>query len=200
MLDRMSPSPPDQEAQEPARNRPKDARQEELPPSVSENIETITAFYQRHEEHMSLPQTIIEKMSVMLGSPGYVAASVIFMIGWIVANLVAMELGFEEVDEPPFFWLQGIIAVNAFIISTTVLIRQNRMSKLAQHHARLDLQVNLLTEEKTSKIIAMLEALRRDLPGVAGNVDHEAHEMAEPADAKTVLEVIESETDNCEKK
>jgi uncharacterized membrane protein len=144
---------------------------------------------------MSLPQRMIEKIIVILGSPGYVAGSVVFMVVWIVANLVALELGYEEVDEPPFFWLQGIIAVNAFIISTTVLIRQNRMQKLAQHHARLDLQVNLLTEEKSSKIIAMLDALRRDIPGIVSDVDHEANEMAQPADAKAVLDAIEGEED-----
>jgi uncharacterized membrane protein len=193
MLDRMSTSPENQQA-------PHDQQQEDLPSSVSENIDTITAFYQRHEERMSLPQTLIEKMSVILGSPGYVAASVVFMVGWIVANLVALELGFEEIDEPPFFWLQGIIAVNAFIISTTVLIRQNRMQKLAQHHARLDLQVNLLTEEKTSKIIAMLEALRRDIPGMPSAIDQEATEMAQPADAEKVLAVIESEEEDMQNK
>ena len=171
-----------------------------MPPSVSENIDTITAFYQRHEEHMSLPQRMIEKMSVILGSPGYVAGSVVFMAGWIVANLAALELGYAEIDEPPFFWLQGIIAVNAFIISTTVLIRQNRMQKLAQHHARLDLQVNLLTEEKTSKIIAMLEALRQDIPGIANEVDHEARQMTRPTDAKAVLDAIETESETPEKK
>jgi len=69
------------------------------------------------------------------------------------------------------------------------------MQKLAQHHARLDLQVNLLTEEKTSKIIAMLEALRRDMPNMASDVDHEAKQMAQPADAKAVLDAIESESD-----
>ena len=46
----------------------------------------------------------------------------------------------------PFFWLQGLVALNAFIISTTVLIRQNRMSTLANQHAHLDLQVNLLAD------------------------------------------------------
>lgn len=191
MLDCMSTPPADPP--------PAQDQRDDLPPSVSENIDTITAFYQRHEEHMSLPQTIIEKMSVILGSPGYVAASVVFMVGWIVANLVALELGYEEVDEPPFFWLQGIIAVNAFIISTTVLIRQNRMQKLAQHHARLDLQVNLLTEEKTSKIIAMLEALRRDTPGIAPLDDPEAQDMARPADADAVLSVIENEQESVDK-
>jgi uncharacterized membrane protein len=189
MLDRMSaPSHHGKEQSGPDRSGP-----DELPPSVTENIDTITAFYARHEERMSRPQRIIEKISVILGSPGYVAGSVVFMVGWIIANLAGYELGYHEIDEPPFFWLQGIIAVNAFIISTTVLIRQNRMSTLAQHHARLDLQVNLLTEEKTSKIIAMLDALRRDIPGVKGDVDIEAVEMAQSADPNAVLDAIEDE-------
>jgi uncharacterized membrane protein len=107
-------------------------------------------------------------------------------------------MGWKTFDEPPFFWLQGIVSLNAFIISTTVLIRQNRMSKLADHHAHLDLQVNLLTEEKSSKIIALLEELRRDMPDVRNKVDSEADELAKHADAKAVLSAIEREQGGCE--
>jgi uncharacterized membrane protein len=170
-------------------------RETQLPPSVSENIGTIADFYARHEEHLSLPQTLIEKLSLILGSPGYVAGSVVFIVCWIVWNLVAPEHGWRQIDEPPFFWLQGIITLNAFIISTTVLIRQNRMARLAEHHAHLDLQVNLLTEEKSSKIIALLEQLRRDLPNVSNRQDPEAEDMAKPADARAVLSAIEREQD-----
>jgi uncharacterized membrane protein len=67
------------------------------------------------------------------------------------------------------------------------------MAKLAEHHAHLDLQVNLLAEEKSSKIIKMLEELRRDLPGVRDKPDHEADELAHPADPKAVLSAIERE-------
>jgi uncharacterized membrane protein len=169
------------------------APREELPPSVNENIGTIAEFYARHEQQMSWPQTVVEKISLFLGSPGYVAGSVVFVVCWIVANLVAPDYGFAQADEPPFFWLQGIVALNAFIISTTVLIRQHRMAKLAEHHAHLDLQVNLLAEEKSSKIIAMLEELRRDLPIVQNKPDREAEEMAKPADPKAVLSAIERE-------
>lgn len=165
----------------------------QLPHSVAENIGTIADFYARHEEHLSRPQKIIERISLILGSPGYVAGSVVFVVCWIAANLVAPDLGVDMFDEPPFFWLQGIIALNAFIISTTVLIRQNRMSRLADHHAHLDLQVNLLAEEKNSKIISMLEELRRDLPNVRNKQDHQAEELARPTDAKVVLSVIEQE-------
>jgi uncharacterized membrane protein len=166
-----------------------------LPPSVSENIGTISEFYARHHEQVTGTQKVVEKLALFLGSPGYIAGSVVFIVCWIVANLVAEDVGWTQLDEPPFFWLQGIIGLNAFIISTTVLIRQNRMSRLADHHAHLDLQVNLLTEEKSSKIISLLEELRRDLPNVRNKDDREAEELSKPADAKAVLSAIEQEQD-----
>jgi uncharacterized membrane protein len=166
-----------------------------LPQSVTDNIGTIAEFYERHEQRMSPAQAAIEKLSLVLGSPAYVVGNIGFVVCWIIANLVAPELGYKQVDEPPFFWLQGLVGLNAFIISTTVLIRQNRMSKLAEHNAHLDLQVNLLTEEKTSKIIALLEELREDMPNVRNKIDLEADELAKPADTRTVLSAIESERD-----
>lgn len=167
----------------------------ELPSSVSENIGTIAEFYARHDEHVTATQRVVEKVALFLGSPGYVAVNIVFIICWIAANLLAPDFDLEQIDEPPFFWLQGLIGLNAFVISTTVLIRQNRMSRLADHHAHLDLQVNLLTEEKTSKIIELIDQLRRDLPGVRSEVDREAEELAKPADPKAVLEAIEDEDD-----
>jgi uncharacterized membrane protein len=165
----------------------------QLPPSVNENIGTIADFYARHDEHVSTAQRAVERMAHFLGSPGYVFANVVFIVCWIAANLIADDIGWKQIDEPPFFWLQGIVGLNAFVISTTVLIRQNRMSRLAEHHAHLDLQVNLLTEEKSSKIIALLEELRRDLPNVQDKPDREAEELAQHADAKAVLSAIERE-------
>jgi uncharacterized membrane protein len=168
----------------------------QLPPSVNENIGTIAEFYARHHEQVTTTQAIMEKVALFLGSPSYVAVNVVLIVCWIAANLVAPNLGWTQVDEPPFFWLQGFVSLNAFIISTTVLIRQNRMSRLADHHAHLDLQVNLLTEEKSSKIIALIEELRRDLPNVSNKPDREADELAKPADARAVLSAIEHEQDS----
>jgi uncharacterized membrane protein len=170
----------------------KDPRSE-LPPSVSENIGTIAEFSARHEEAITRTQRFVEKTAHVLGSPAYVAVNIAFIVVWIAVNLIVPRLGYQRIDDPPFFWLQGIVSLNAFIISTTVLIRQNRMSKLADHHAHLDLQVNLLTDEKCSKIIALLEELRQDLPNVATKDDREADELARPADPKAVLSAIERE-------
>lgn len=173
-----------------------------LPHSVHENLGTIAEFHERKKEQLSPAQAFFERVSLVLGTPAYVAANLVFAVCWIAWNLVAPNIGFTQIDEPPFFWLQGLIGLNAFIISTAVLIRQNRMSKLANHHAHVDLQVSLLADEKTSKIIQMLEELRRDLPQVADRVDPEAEELARPTDTEAVLSIIEesSERLNCEKK
>ncbi|QOL50826.1 DUF1003 domain-containing protein [Massilia litorea] len=162
-----------------------------LPQSVNENLDTIAEYYARHEEKVTRAQAFVEKMSVFLGSPGYVATSVGVIVVWIAWNLGAFELHLQPFDPPPFSFLQGFITLNAFIISTTVLIRQNRMSKLAERNAHLDLQISLLSEEKISKIIAMLEEIRRDSPTLPDKIDEEADELAESADTSTVLEAIE---------
>ena len=181
---------------------PDDELNSRLPSSVHENLGTIAEFYERNEERLSKAQAFFERLSLFLGSPGYIAANLVFAVCWILWNLGAPYLGYRQIDEPPFFWLQGLIGLNAFVISTTVLIRQNRMSTLANHHAHLDLQVSLLADKKTSKIIQMLEELRHDMPNVRDKGDPDADELAKPTDTRAVLSAIEREAEgfNCEKK
>ena len=165
-----------------------------LPHSVSENIGTIADYCERNEEQVTTAQKLVEKVSLFLGSPSYFAVNITFIVCWLLWNSLAPTFDLEQIDEPPFYWLQGFVSLNAFIISTTVLIRQNRMSKLAERNAHLDLQISLLSDEKTSKIIAMLEEIRRESPNLMGKPDREAEELAKPADAPSVLSAIERET------
>lgn len=165
-----------------------------LPHSVSENIGTIAEYCERNEEQVTTAQKVVEKVSLFLGSPSYFAVNATFIVCWLAWNSLAPVFDLEQIDEPPFFWLQGFVSLNAFIISTTVLIRQNRMSKLAERNAHLDLQISLLSDEKTSKLIAMLDEIRRESPNLMNKTDREAEELAKPADAPSVLNAIERET------
>jgi hypothetical protein len=54
--------------------------------------------------------------------------------------------------------------------------------------------VSLLAEDKASKIIDLIEELRRDLPNVHNRVDLEAIEMASKPDHETVMDIIEERT------
>ena len=105
----------------------------------------------------------------------------------MLANVVARRLGMAGFDPPPFFWLQGIVSLGALLTSTVVLIRQERLAKLEERREHLDLQVNLLTEQKTTKLIHLFEELRRDLPMVKNRHDPESEAMQQPTDPHRVL-------------
>jgi len=165
-----------------------------LPSTIDENIGTIADYCERNEQRATPAQKIVEKISLFLGSATYFAVNALFIACWIAWNASASTFDLPQPDEPPFFWLQGFVSLNAFIISTTVLIRQNRMSKLADRNAHLDLQISLLADEKTSKIIAMLEEIRRDSPNLADKPDREADALSTPADTTSVLEAIDQKT------
>jgi uncharacterized membrane protein len=99
-------------------------------------------------------------------------------------------MGWMPFDPPPFSILQGLLTLVALITTTIVLIAQNRQTKLEQQHAHLDLQVNLLTEQKVTKLIHLMEELRRDLPMVRDRHDPQAAAMQRPADTAEVLSAI----------
>ena len=159
-----------------------------LPPEhVADNIETILAFYRREEENTSASQRALERVSRGLGRPVFLAATLLFVASWIGAQ----SLGWMDFDPPPFFWLQGILGLSALLVATVILIAQNRQSSIEAMHAHLDLQVNMLTEQKVSKLIELIEELRRDLPMVRDRRDERAEAMQEPADAQGMLQALD---------
>jgi uncharacterized membrane protein len=157
---------------------------------VSENIDAVADFYAREEQKISRPRDFIEKASEFVGQPLYLGCVIVFVALWILANVYADRFGWAPFDPPPFPWLQGFIGLAGLIVGTAVLIRQSRLGQLAEQHAHLDLQVNLLTEQKATKVIQLLEELRRDLPIVENRRDEQVEELQKPADPNALLDAI----------
>ncbi|MEO7095962.1 MAG: DUF1003 domain-containing protein, partial [Polyangiales bacterium] len=99
-------------------------------------------------------------------------------------------------DPPPFFWLQGCVALGALLTALMVLTTQNRQSRHVEERAHLDLQVNLAAEQKTAKLIALLEELRRDLPNVPNRRDAIADAMTRAVDPHAALKALEDTFEN----
>jgi uncharacterized membrane protein len=72
-----------------------------------------------------------------------------------------------------------------------VLHAQRRLARLETQRAHLDLQVNLLTEQKVTKLIDLLEELRRDLPMVKNRVDAEVAILQQHTDPAQVLSALD---------
>lgn len=158
---------------------------------ISQNVESIFEFYTREEKKISRSQRAVEVIGSFLGRPFFLACILLFVGLWILDNVLPSELGTVQFDEAPFFWLQGIVSLCALLTTTVVLIKQNRMGKLQEQRAHLDLQLNLLTEQKTTKLIDLIEELRRDLPMVKDRHDPEATVLQQHTDPQHVLATID---------
>ena len=158
---------------------------------IGQNIENIVAHERREWEQTSASQRRVERVSRFIGRPGYLIGLLGVVIVWIGLNVAGEMLAFDPADPAPFLILQGLLTLLALITTTIVLIAQNRQTKLEQQQAHLELQVNLLAEQKVTKLILLIEELRRDLPIVKDRHDPEAAALQEPADATQVLSALE---------
>ena len=166
-----------------------------VPEHISQNIDSILAFYRREKQKISDPKRFLERVGGFMGRPSYLASVLSFVAIWLLANALSERFGFAPLDPPPFFWLQGVVSLGAMLTATVVLITQNREAKLEAQRLHLELQVNLLTEQKTTKIIRLLEELRHDLPMVKDRHDPEAAALQKPMDADGVLAALEERRD-----
>lgn len=158
---------------------------------ISQNIEAILDFYEREEQKISLSQRIMERISCFIGQPVFLGSILFFVALWILANVMLRQSGMAEFDPAPYFWLQGIVGLGALLTATVVLSKQNRLAKLEEQRAHLDLKVNLLTEQKTAKLIDLMEELRRDLPNVRDRHDPEAMALQQSMNPELVLAALD---------
>jgi uncharacterized membrane protein len=161
-----------------------------LPSSAKENLEVLSQFTDREESQISGFQLAIERVSRFFGSPAYFAFAVVFIAMWIAVNMWGKTHGWRHVDNPPFFWLQGLVSCNALLLTVAVLIRQSRMAQVAEHRAHLDLQINLLTEQKVTRLLQIMDEPRRDLAVQHGGPDEGASDMTKPADTHALMHAI----------
>jgi uncharacterized membrane protein len=165
-----------------------------VPEHVVRNVQAVTEMHLQAERTVCAHQRAIESGTARLGHPAslYVIVAVVFL--WGLVNVLGPRLGLRAVDSLPFFWLQGVVGLAALLTAAMVLITQNRQAKLIERRMHLDLQVNLLTEQKTAKLIELLEELRRDLPNVRNRRDAEAEIMQHAAEPLKVIAAIEEQT------
>jgi uncharacterized membrane protein len=162
-----------------------------LPEPISQNIEAIIALHARHEKNVPRHQKFVEAVTTFFGRPSFLYSILLVIVLWVTPNILPKRLGLPRFDPPPFSWLQFSLAIGSLLMTTGVLIKQNRQEKLAEQRAQLSLQLNLLSEQKIAKLIALVEELRQDLPNVKNRHDPEAEMMKEAADPHAVIVALE---------
>lgn len=161
-----------------------------LPAHIEGTVEAIAKLHADHHRQAGKLQRLVERLTSSIGRPRFIAGMTIVIVAWIAGNLLLPLAGLKAWDEPPFSWLQGAIGLLALYATVLILTTQRRDDQLAGHREQLTLELAILGEQKSAKIIALLEELRRDNPALRNRVDHEAAAMSVAADPQAVLDAI----------
>ena len=149
----------------------------------------VAALLKRREEEKaatSREERIADAISKFAGSMNFVYLHLVLYGGWIVVNLPWVPL---PKFDPSYVILAMAASVEAIFISTFVMISQNRMSRVADQRADLDLQISLLAEHEITRLVTLVTELaeRMNLPSAR---DPELRELAQDVAPERVLDRV----------
>ena len=151
---------------------------EATPRTVRDNIQTIIRLEEQQEYERSLGDRIGDTIGTFAGTITFVALHLALFVAWAVVNR-GMIPGIPAFDPYPFSLLTMIVSMEGVLITTFVLIKQNRMGARADRRNQLDLQINLLTEKEVTKVIQMLDRIAAHLKIEQEVADAETRELGE---------------------
>lgn len=116
----------------------------------------IRSFEARALRRRSLTAKFADWLTSYFGSIGFLALNLVMFIGWVLINLGKIP-GIPIFDPYPFILLITMVSLEAILLTTVVLMSQNRQSQIATLRDELQLQVELITEKEISKVLKLLK-------------------------------------------
>ena len=158
---------------------------------VKKNIETIRLLEKNALQKLSAAENIANKITAFAGSTPIIMFHILWFGGWILLNTGIISL-ITPFDPYPFSFLTLVVSLEAIFLTLLVLMSQNRMSKEADKRAHLDLQINMLDEQESTKILKLVYGIAKHL-GLEEETDASLKELSEETDIELVAKSIESD-------
>ena len=168
-------------------------RSQANPPSaVVANIRSVSEMQKHLEQTRTIPERIADLIGGFSGSMSFVVLHLLLFAAWFIIN--TLPLGIHHFDPYPFILLAMIVSVEGVLLSTFVLMKQNRMQRQSDIRDHVNLQIDLLSEEEVTKALQLLLAICKKLEvdaDVASGPD--VQEMADHTSVDQLAERIQSD-------
>ena len=166
----------------------------DVPPHIAETIQAIALLHAEHHRKSTVAERVVDRATGFVGRPAFLLVLLAVAAIWVAGNTIILLGEGSPPDPPPFEWMELVLTCIALVIAVMILTSQRRADRFANLREQMTLEATLLTEQKTRKIIELLEELRRDSPGVRDRQDIEAEQMVAKADPHEVLAATEEVT------
>jgi uncharacterized membrane protein len=171
------------------------AKDEHMTGIVERNIRALLDERETQDRRLSRSERAAQRITDFTGSMVFVYLHAAVFGLWIVVNLPWFP--FPKFD-PTFVVLAMIASVESIFLSTFILITQNRMMKLADRRADLNLQISLLAEHEVTRLIKMTAQICERL-NIAEAKPPDLEELARDVKPEKVLETLDRQEDAARK-
>lgn len=163
---------------------------------IRKNTSAIAEMQRQDAASRTAQERLAAWVTDFAGSMTFVYLHVIWFAVWIALNTNVLRLPpLTNFDPFPFQFLTLVVSLEAIFLATFVLIGQNQLGHQSERRADLDLQVNLLAEQKAAKTLEMLDHIGGQLDQVIRRfnytTDAEVSALKVSPNPEDVLRVIE---------
>ncbi len=163
-----------------------------VPPYVEETVAKIAELHAAHYRAAGALQKLAASATAGVAQPRTLAVITAAAVVWIALNVALRTAGWRAPDPYPFPFLSMAMSTAALYLTAMILIAQRHDDELANRRDQLTLEIAILSERKTAKIIALLEEFRRNDPNQSDERDRVAEALAKPSDPQAVLAAIKA--------
>ncbi len=141
-------------------------------------------------EQRTLSERVGDRIAGFAGSMSFVLIHVLLVLSWVLINVNQVSW-ISRFDPYPFSLLGMIVAVEAVVLSSFILMRQNRMTKRAERRDHLNLQIDLIAEKEITKLLQMVHAICDDMGLKQIAEDQELKEFSQETSVETLTQRLD---------
>jgi uncharacterized membrane protein len=160
-------------------------------PSQS-HIDSIVRQEEEALERRSATERLADAVGSFAGSHFFVVLHLLLLIAWLLVNKGKVP-SIRPFDPYPFQLLGVIVAIEAVILSSFILMRQNRMMRRGERRDHLNLQVDLLAEKEITKVLQMVHAICGKMGLQNIMADQEIRELSQPTSIESITQTLEDQ-------
>ena len=154
------------------------------------HIDSIVRQEEEALERRSNSERLADSVRVFPGSLPFVVLHLGLVIAWLLVNRGQIS-GVRPFDPWPFSLLGVIVAIEAVILSSFILMRQNRMMRRGERRDHLNLQVDLLAEKEITTLLQMVRAICGHMGLQSIVADKDIRELSQNTSIESLSQTLE---------
>lgn len=158
----------------------------QLPEVLADNIRMLLDQHRKDLERGSRVQTAVRRIATFVGSVEFIYLHVLIYGGWLFLSSRFSPL--PRID-PDLAMMAVFAALESLFLSGCILFNQNRNEEIATERAQLHLNISLLAERESTRVMQMVAAIAERL-GLPAADDGDLEELMKDIEPKDVLEEI----------